>query len=341
MNEPDRLVSVVMPVFNGGEFLAASIRSILDQSYPELELLLIDDASTDNSRKVIRRFRDPRIRLLVNTNHQGISTSLNRGIREAQGQWIARMDADDLSHPDRLNKQFRFLQRHPEVELVGSGGIVIDSNGRRLGRSQVVRSTGAIRLMALFHSPIIHISVMGKRERFLRQPYDPNYDGVEDYELWSRILPQCYSANLPEPLVRIRVHPQNTSQNQREQNLLRIREIRQRYLLDWGIGWNPTEEELIHRLNDSNPAKTSLSDIRRFRELLLEMEVRLSRTKTFSRAEIREVFALLWWKACFRAEPKGAELIKLYFSYPIRPGIRDSASLFAACTILKKPTRST
>src|SRR5258705_775698 len=115
---PSPQVSVLLPVWNGERHLAAAIESVLGQSFTDFELLIVDDGSTDGSAALIRRYGDERIRLFENEKNLGVTRSLNLGLAQARGRYVARMDADDLSAPERLARQVAFLDSHPEVALV-------------------------------------------------------------------------------------------------------------------------------------------------------------------------------------------------------------------------------
>jgi len=154
-------VSVVMPVYNGEKWLAYAIDSILHQSLADFELIAVDDGSTDGSRKLLddAARRDSRIRT-ADQPHLGVAAALNRGIALARSQVIARMDADDLSHPDRLQKQLAFLDKHPRVAALGSWARVIDERGR---------GTGEMRPATEPH--VLH-DILEKKNPFISTIYD-------------------------------------------------------------------------------------------------------------------------------------------------------------------------
>src|SRR5882672_2663017 len=126
-------VSVLLPVWNAERYLAGSIESVLDQTFADFELLIVDDASTDGSRALIERYRDRRIRLVENEKNLGVTRSLNLGLERARGRYVARADADDLCAPERLERQVAFLDAHPEVALVASCARWIDEHGAEIG----------------------------------------------------------------------------------------------------------------------------------------------------------------------------------------------------------------
>jgi glycosyltransferase involved in cell wall biosynthesis len=201
----DPALTVLMTVFNAGRFLDPAIRSITGQSFRNFEFLIVDDASTDGSVEVVEGWalRDDRIRLIRNEANKGQTPCLNQGLRLARGRWIARQDADDLSHPVRLFEQFQFTTMHPEVVLLGTQGRMVDGQDRRVGLLDNPLSAVAADWTAPFLNPFTHTAVMFRAD-ILRDElggYDENYRIAQDYELWTRVMARYPVANLPERLV--------------------------------------------------------------------------------------------------------------------------------------------
>ena len=203
-------VTVLMPVYNAQAFLRPAIESILAQSFSDFEFLVINDGSTDTSRDIIASYPDPRIRLVDNPHNLGLTHTLNRGLEMAQGDLIARQDADDVSHTRRLELQLRYLERHPEVALLGTQGCKIDRIGRSTGAMDRPQEHLSIRWHHLFDNAFLHTSVVFRRDLIWGRlrGYRP-YDHCEDYELWSRVMSAYPVANLPDRLVERRVHPES------------------------------------------------------------------------------------------------------------------------------------
>lgn len=206
-------ITVLLPVHNGGAYLDAAVRSILGQTFPDFELLAIDDGSTDGSGEVLRGYRDPRLRLVENSRNLGIVETLNRGLSLARGEYIARMDSDDISLPERFERQSRFLDAHPEVGVVGTSGGLIDGREESLGSFRYPLSHEAICFSLHFFNPLAHPSVMMRREVVLSSG---GYRSVglsrgetsfpEDYDLWWRLSDLTRLANLPNRLLLLRKH---------------------------------------------------------------------------------------------------------------------------------------
>ncbi len=192
-----------MTVHNGARYVAEAVQSVLAQRFGSLELLVVDDASTDGTLNVLRALRDERLRVLPLRRNVGPFAAANLGLSHARGELIARMDADDVSEPERLETQVAFLARRPHVGLVGSACTLLTPDGEISGTQAVPLTEEAIRARALLSPPFVHSTVIWRRSLGLR--YDASYRVAGDYELWTRALARTRAANLPEPLVRYRV----------------------------------------------------------------------------------------------------------------------------------------
>jgi hypothetical protein len=202
-------VTVLMAVHNGVPHLAKAVESLLRQTLGDFEIVVVDDGSTDGTREVVASYADPRIRLVVNDRNLGLAASLNRGLSVAAGEYVARLDADDLSDPTRLERQAAFLDANPDVALVGAWHRTIDTAGTVIKEYSLPCTHADIRWALLFYCPFVHSAVMWRRQRVehLVGGYDETLSYSMDYELWSRIARRMPVANLPERLVSLRVHP--------------------------------------------------------------------------------------------------------------------------------------
>lgn len=203
-----------MPAFNATRFIDASIASILCQTLADFELIVVDDGSLDGTSQRVRAHQaaDPRIRLVAQAQ-TGVAAALNTGCLLARGRFIARMDADDLAAPDRLQRQFRFLEMHPDITILGSAIMLIDTAGVRMGMRRFPTKPDVIaRTLRAGSNPIAHPSVMVRREALcVSGGYDSRFEGSEDYELWLRMLGRFRFANLRAPLLHYRVHAASAS----------------------------------------------------------------------------------------------------------------------------------
>ena len=209
MNSANPLISVVMPVYNALPFLDDSISSILNQTFRDFEFVIFDDASTDNSTARLREWaaRDRRIRLHESTQQLGLSGSSNAVVARARAAIVARMDADDIAHPERLQRQWKVIQSSPEIAVVGTLCNGIDARGREVrprDRWRLVRRSGYI--------PFPHGSAMFRREVFDRVGgYDEAAAGGEDQDLFSRMATQGRVVTLPDVLYSYRYHANNAT----------------------------------------------------------------------------------------------------------------------------------
>jgi glycosyltransferase involved in cell wall biosynthesis len=193
-----------MPVYNGGSMLAPAIESVLAQTFTDFEFIIINDGSTDDTESTIRGFNDPRIQILDQPN-RGIVASLNRGLQVAKGTYIARMDADDLSRPERLARQVAYLDAHPEVAVVGTAFAYLDESGREIGFEAVLLRNIDIQRHLFLGNPFGHSSIMARRDAIREtEGYRDSWWPAEDYDLWRRIARSHELANLPEPLYAYR-----------------------------------------------------------------------------------------------------------------------------------------
>jgi glycosyltransferase involved in cell wall biosynthesis/GT2 family glycosyltransferase len=212
------LVSVLLAVHNGEPYVRTALESALRQTVSDLELIVVDDASSDATSAIVAGFDDRRVRALRNEEQLGLAASLNRGLDEARGRYVARLDADDVALPARLEKQLRRIRSAPNVAVVGSGVMELDDAGQ-LGQPHLMPSgTTAVRWAALFSSPFFHPTVLVERDVLERHElrYDADFAESEDYELWTRLLEVADGDNISAPLVLYRVHEGQASQRRRE-----------------------------------------------------------------------------------------------------------------------------
>ncbi len=232
MNEKNPKTSIIMPVYNGEKFLRDSIISTLSQTDQDFELLIADDGSTDKTEEIIKSFNDPRIKYFKR-NHEGVFSVLNFLIEQSNGKFIARMDADDISNPDRLKKQIYFLESNPEFSLVGSWATIINDKGEEKGLMDYPPNTWEnIKKYTFLHCPFIHPTVVFKKEMMEKVgAYKEKYKHIEDYELWTRIVFKYKCFNIHEPLIKYRIH---SSQLTKKNNLkMKLEGILVRLLAIW------------------------------------------------------------------------------------------------------------
>jgi glycosyltransferase involved in cell wall biosynthesis len=205
------MVTVLLPVYNGEEYLKSAIDSILTQTYTDFEFLIINDGSTDNTEQIILSYTDPRIRYVKNEQNIKLIATLNKGLKLAKGKYIARMDADDISLPERLEKQISFLENNPNVGLCGSYLKSLGTaNNQLIGYKT---NSDEIKFRLLFDTHFPHPAAVLRKD-ILDQfglEYEAEYIHVEDYVLWNRMAEHTDLAILPEVLVLKREHENQIS----------------------------------------------------------------------------------------------------------------------------------
>ncbi|MBL4780847.1 MAG: glycosyltransferase [Porticoccaceae bacterium] len=206
-------VSVILPAYNAEDYLEEAIQSILDQTFEDFELIIINDKSTDSTGIILSSLTDPRIIIINNPTNNGITYSLNKAIEAAQGVYIARMDADDISTPKRLELQVNYLDNNPTITLLGCCAEIIDQNGVVFDLMEVPLSHKEIIQKIFSANCFIHPAVMFRASAIKELGcYNIDIAQAQDYDLWLRIIQKHRAANLPQNLIQYRVHPSQISQ---------------------------------------------------------------------------------------------------------------------------------
>jgi len=219
------IVSVIMSVYNSEEYLMESIDSILNQTFENYEFIIIDDGSTDNSAKIIQTSKDRRIRLLRNHKNIGLPLSLNKAIKLSRGQYIARMDADDIAPPYRLERQVNYLYSNSHVDILGGQVVSIDINGVRIKNSNKPLKSSQINKAAEFSCPLNHPTYMVKKEIYEElDGYREIFTYGQDYDFILRAIDRGFVIkNMPDILLYYRIYPGSQSIEKRRKQLFLTR----------------------------------------------------------------------------------------------------------------------
>lgn len=210
-NKP--FVSVIMPVYNAKKYVGEAIESILDQTYKNFECIIVDDASTDETPTILESYRkkDARITVVRNERNKGVTKSLNNALRFARGKYIARMDADDWSYPERLQLQVNLMERQSDVVVSGSFIEVCDSNLQiKYLRKYQLNDTN-IRKHVFRYSPFAHPATIWRADVFKKEKYDERIATCQDYELYFRVGKYGKFMNIGRPLLKLRIHDSSVS----------------------------------------------------------------------------------------------------------------------------------
>lgn len=254
------LISIILPVYNSEKYIYAAVQSMLDQTFTDFELIVINDASTDGTLDILRNFNDPRIRLINNETNLKVVKCLNRGIDLAKGEFIARMDADDISYPQRLEKQLAYLQSHPDIDLCATWVKVFGADDFI---HYPYEDHELIKTELLFLNIIRHPTIMFRRKPFIENKvyYNELYINCEDYGLWVELIDRLKFATLQEVLLEYRIHEKNTSIPQSKNwNIIKRMNFMAYQVLLKRMGVEYSEDELELHLNLGFKHITHLKD---------------------------------------------------------------------------------
>lgn len=309
-------ISVIMPVYKGEKFIRQAMDSILAQTFKEFELLIINDGNKDRSKEIIESYNDPRIRLIHNENPIGLSPSRNLGFTEAKAEYIALLDSDDIAYKERLQKQFDFMEKHPDFGLLSSWVKVIDEKGR---------STGSIRKSYTppeqIPSKLLFINEIAQSSVFLRKSCLPQkrYRSEflnEDYDLWVRIAARAKIACLPKILTKYRTHKKSMSSNNSPEREGSRRKIILYQLNNLGI--IPTPDELeIHLCLGEYPFQSSLDLLTKVESWLLKLIQANQQIQYYPISAFTEVCKDRWFTICHESTALGWLAWQRYWKSPL------------------------
>ncbi len=250
MNCP--LVSVIMPVYNSSRYLKDAINSILSQSYKNIELVIVNDGSTDLSRNIILSYSDPRIRLFENERNSGIVYSRNKGLQEARGKYIANLDSDDIALPERIEKQVNFLENHSDYGMCGTFFFTMDHNGKLLKKRQFPTNNRNIKTFLILGNCFCNSTVMIRAKLAKGLKYIEQYYVGEDYELFYRISKITKVGNLPFYGSCYREHDSSISVAKLNDMLAIVNKINDQILIDLNIRVSEMDMEIHRNFINSN-----------------------------------------------------------------------------------------
>ncbi len=202
-------ITVLMAVYNGEAYLKECIDSVLNQTYKDFEFLIVDDGSTDSTLDIIKSYKDNRIRLLRNEKNLSQVSSLNIGLEHAKGEYIARIDADDIMLPSRLERQLNFLEKRPDMALIGSYGEAINEKGQPISESRLpIRNEEIIATVLFGEFIMVHSSIMFRKDIIMSTgKYNEAFSFTEDYKLTTDLLAKGHKINnMPEIFIKYRIH---------------------------------------------------------------------------------------------------------------------------------------
>lgn len=328
-------VTVLMPARNAAAHIEEAARSILSQTFGDFELLVVDDASSDGTVARLESLCDSRIRIIRAPERLKLAGALNLGLREARGEFVARMDADDVALPQRLDRQVAYLTRHADVSIVGSDALAFGAGPEQ--RLRYPRAPDEVVAFALFNCPFAHPAVMFRRAAFTERQlfYDVFYYPTEDYELWLRALRELRGANLAEVLLRYRRHAASMTGSDWSEMDRQAARVQARALAELGL---PSDEVTAarHRAWATGRIEPTESALREAEAWLLR--VRDAARSRISERALMSVLADRWFTLAMACAPAGRSIWAIFQASPLAGrgfGKMHRASILAA-SILRR-----
>ena len=297
------MITVFVPVYNREKYISDTINSVLNQSYKDFELLIINDGSTDSTSNIITQFSDPRIRQLHNPSNLGLAETRNRGLLEAKGEYIALLDSDDLMAENRLKKQIQFLEQKPDIAGVGSRCKFIDESGNIFSRGKKYPiNPDEVKISLLFYCSVMNGTFMGRTDILRQYAYDSTFKVCEDYDLFSRITRNYKLSNLPDKLVNVRKHTQRISHNNKSIGEQFRSAIMSRLLSELEV--SATKEDLtFHRILQA-PKGPSLLEAEFYEwaeQWLITLIKKNECLKIYNHQVLKEYIKKIWHKVIYKS----------------------------------------
>ncbi|WP_062544269.1 glycosyltransferase family 2 protein [Rufibacter tibetensis] len=306
-------VSVVLPVYNDEKYIKEAIDSILNQTFYDFELIVIDDRSTDKTSEIVKSFKDSRIRFYINQKNLGRAGSDNFALNLIKGTYVAKMDSDDVCHPERLAKQVEYLEKHPDVNVVGSW---MQNFGHSSFLNKYPETAALAQAMTLFTLPVGNPSIMLRTALFhqLGMKYDEQLRQTEDFDFFARYAADLTVVTLPEALLQYRTYPNTAKKDILTERHLIANIVRENFLSKWGIEANRRELAIHHLISHlDRPLQTiSLTEINLW---LLKLAEFNRKKPFFDQQALLRYLAFRWFQVCYTyPQPKFGSMRHYYQS---------------------------
>lgn len=310
-----------MPVYNGEQFLEEAIDSILDQTFNDFEFLIINDGSTDKSKEIIKSYNDPRIRYFENKTNLGITAARNIGLTQAQGEYLAIIDCDDVAYPSRFEEQVEFLDQNTDVSMVASWAEIEMLNVHGDIVHSVLKTDAPnhkIPALLLFSNFFIQSTIMLRKSDIPVGGYR-DFDPAEDYDLWTRLTAHKAAYLIRKPLVRYRIHDKNVTNIENTKQEMQCRRVL-KYQLE-KLGLRLDDEELkFHRKLGLAKEQFELSSLRRAEKWMVNIIAANEVTKIFNASALMEVVEDLWFSICIKSSGNRNQACLIYSRSPLSQG---------------------
>lgn len=321
-----------MSVYNAERYLAEALSSILQQTYTNFEFIIVNDGSMDNSLSIIRSFQDNRIELIDNQGNKGLIYSLNTAFKKANGKYIVRMDADDISFPDRIETQIRFMEENPQIGVCSCNYLQFSESESKMYRA--LTNHDEIFSFMLFNCSVVHPTLVIRKDIINKQQvvFDEKFKHAEDYELWSRLLFDCRFSSVDQVLLKYRLHAHQVSTVYKTDQHANANKIRENMLMKAGFSFTADELQVFCRLGNSLLI-TNYKDLTLLETFLNKLIDQNNRLKIVSPSVFERVIKKHWLDACGLTTLG----LKAYFHY-LRSNLRNKnneslAKLFIKCLV--------
>lgn len=315
MSEP--FLTVIMPVYNAADFVASAIQSILDQTYRDLELIIINDGSTDDSKAVIESFDDIRIKYFENDKNSGIVFSRNKGLKLAKGKYIGMFDADDVAFTDKFKEQISFLEHNKDFGMVGSWVKFIDEKGKRLpGGWKLKAPPEKIPSIMLFKNYFLQSAVLYRKDCISKFSFRDGLDILEDYMIWLEIVSEYKAWNLNKTLVNYRIHGGSVTKSKSGEMQAKEKKVFKMQLLELGIDPTNLELELHLLIRDDKPV-TEINTLKSIEKWLLKIIIRNEDLEVYDYKILIKVIFNRWMKVCYKASGLHFKMLYYFFTSEI------------------------
>lgn len=300
-----------MAAYNAAPYITSAIQSVLDQSLCDFELLIVNDGSTDKTVEIIKNFCDPRIRLIENDRNRGLGFTRNVALKEAKGEFLAILDSDDIANPYRLEKQLAYLDKHPDVAIVGGSAHIIDINGNKTGDTIIPpNNSDRMRAILLFTNTFVHSTATMRTAVFREIGGYPDHTVAQDYGLFVRIAQKHKVENLPEYLVDYRMHDSNITLRKKNSIRQELKEI-----LSYQLNLLSIDHEDIYTATILDPIQQSTHSIDRYYTVYKRIILQNRKINAYPPQALEQLIMEKWFTVIM--EKGRAKTFGLLFKRPI------------------------
>jgi len=306
-------VTILMPVYNAEKYIKEAIESIINQTFTDFEFLIIDDGSSDNSLNIINNYKDNRIRLYKNEQNIKLISTLNKGIELAKGKYIARMDADDISLPQRIEKQVEFMEKHPEIGALGTAFISFDDNNKYFYKTIYPSDHFSICVGMLYKMQLCHSSVIIRSKTIIDNNlrFSLNFLHAEDYDFFYRLSRHAKLANLKQCLYKRRLHNEQVSNVYEDIQKNKSREIIKIQFNNIGVNLSDAQIDIFTEINYCHYQK-NFSFLKEAQTILESINEANNTTKIYDTKLFQKYLQNLWFNVCTNLTSLGLDVYKTY-----------------------------